>query len=61
MALLDAYKPFDTNSTEETVVQIHYLPPMYYEDYKNMKSVEIAAAVKKRIEEKIAECIKEQQ
>ena len=61
VALLDAYKPFDTNSTEETVVQIHYLPPMYYEDYKNMKSVEIAAAVKKRIEEKIAECIKEQQ
>lgn len=59
VALLDAYKPFDTNTIEKTVVQVHYLPPLYYEDYKDMKSVEIAALVKKMIGEKIAECMEE--
>lgn len=59
VALLDAYKPFDTNTTEKTVVQVHYLPPLYYEDYKDMKSMEIAALVKKMIGEKIAECMED--
>lgn len=59
VALLDAYKPFDTNTTEKTVVQVHYLPPLYYEDYKDMKSMEIAALVKKMISEKIAECMED--
>ena len=31
------------------------MPPIYYEEYKNMKTVEIAAEVKKRIEETIKE------
>lgn len=56
VALLDSYKPFDTKSTDKTVVQIHYLPAINYEDYKDMKSTEIAALVKTRIEEKIKEC-----
>ena len=56
VALLDSYKPFDTKSTDKTVVQIYYLPATNYEDYKDMKSTEIAALVKTRIEEKIKEC-----
>ena len=35
-------------------VKVIYLPPMYYEEYRGMKTVEIAAEVKKRIEEAIA-------
>ena len=50
VALLDAYKAFDTGSVKKLVVQVHFLPPMYYEEYKNMKTVEIAAEVKRRIE-----------
>ena len=53
VALIDAYKAFDTNSIKPVTVQIHYLPPIQYEEYKNMKSGEIAAEVKKRIEETI--------
>lgn len=53
VALIDSYKAFDTNSIKKLTVQIHYLEPMYYEEYKDMKSTEIASVVKKRIEEAI--------
>ena len=33
--------------------QIHYLEPLTYEQYKGMKTVEIAAIVKSRIEAEI--------
>lgn len=54
VALIDSYKAFDTNSIKKETVQIHYLPAMYYEEYKNMKSVEIAAEVRRRIVETIS-------
>lgn len=53
IALLNAYKPFDTNSISPVTVQVHFLKPMYYEEYKDMKTTEIAAEVKKRIEKVI--------
>ena len=56
-ALIDAYKPFDEKSIKPVTVKVIYLPPMYYEEYKNMKTVEIAAEVKKRIEEAISQHI----
>ena len=52
-ALIDAYKPFDQKSIKPVTVKIIYLPPIYYNEYKGMKTVEIAAEVKKRIEEAI--------
>lgn len=54
VALIDSYKAFDTNSIQKVTVQVYYLPPMYYEEYKDMKSGEIAAEVKRRIEEVIS-------
>ena len=54
-ALIDAYKPFDEKSIKPVTVKIIYLPPMYYEEYKGMKTVEIAAEVKRRIEVAIEE------
>lgn len=54
-ALIDAYKPFDEKSIKPVTVKIIYLPPMYYEEYKGMKTVEIAAEVKRRIEAAIEE------
>ena len=53
VALIDAYKPFDVNSIEKVTVQVHFLEPISYEEYKNMKSVELAAEVKRRIEKVI--------
>ena len=51
VAVIDSYKAFDTSSIKKLTVQIHYLKPLYYEDYKGMKTTEIAALVKARIEE----------
>lgn len=53
VALIDSYKAFDTGSIEKLTVQIHYLKPLYYEDYKHMKSIEIAETVANMIQEKI--------
>ena len=53
VALIDSYKAFDTGSIKKLTVQVHFLKPMYYEEYKDMKTTEIAAEVKRRIEETI--------
>lgn len=55
VALIDSFVPFDSHSIRPVTVQVHYLPPIYYEEYQGMKTTEIAAIVKSRIEEKIAE------
>lgn len=54
VALIDSYKAFDTHSIEKLTVQVHILEPMYYDEYKDMKTTEIANEVKRRIEETIA-------
>ena len=38
-------------------VQVHILPPMYYEEYKDMHTTELAEEVKRRIEKVIEENI----
>ncbi|MBS6194461.1 MAG: 1-acyl-sn-glycerol-3-phosphate acyltransferase [Clostridiales bacterium] len=55
IALIDSYKSFDTGSIKKLTVQVHILKPLYYEEYKDMKTTEIAALVKSRIEKTIAE------
>ena len=57
VALIDSFKAFDTGSTEHITVQVHILPPMYYEEYKDMHTTEIAEEVKRRIEKTIEENI----
>jgi len=52
-AIIDGHKPFDQKSLEEVTVQLHYLKPLYYEDYKDMKTTELAAYVKELIEEEM--------
>ena len=53
IALIDTYKAFDTGSADPLTVQVHFLEPLQYDEYKEMKSTEIAAEVRKRIEETI--------
>ena len=55
VALIDSYKSFDTNSIKKLTVQVHFLKPIPYEEYQGMKTTEIAAMVKQRIEETIKE------
>jgi len=54
-ALVDCFRPFDEKSVKPVTVKVIYLPPIPYEEYQNMKTVEIAAEVRKRIEEAIAQ------
>lgn len=55
IALIDSFKPFDTNSISPVTVQVHFLKPMEYEEYKDMKTTEIAKEVGRRIEAVITE------
>ena len=55
VALIDSFKPFDTNTISPVTVQVHFLKPLLYEDYKDLKTNEIAAMVKDRIQETIHE------
>lgn len=52
-ALLDSFKPFDEKSIKPVTVKIIYLPPITYAEYKDLKTTEIAAEVKKRIDNAI--------
>lgn len=54
-ALIDSFKPFDEKSIRPVTVKLIYMPPIYYEEYKNMKTIEIAEEVKRRIESTISE------
>lgn len=54
VALIDSFKPFDSNTIAALVtVQVHFLKPLYYDEYKDMKTTEIAAEVKRRIQDTI--------
>ena len=55
VALLNAFEPFDRNSIAPVTVQVHFLEPIPYEFYKDLKTTEIAEIVKTRIEETIEE------
>ena len=58
VALIDCYKVFDNNTIKKTTAQIHYLPPLYYDDYKEMSTNEIAKVVHDKIETYIQEWTK---
>lgn len=57
VALIDSFKPFDTNTIKQVTVQVHFLKPLTYEEYKDMKTTEIAALVEERIQRVIDENI----
>lgn len=52
-ALVDSFKPFDENSIKPVTVKVKYMEPLYYEDYKDMKTSEIAELVQNRIQDEI--------
>lgn len=52
-ALVDSFKPFDENSIRPVTVKVAYMEPLYYEDYKDMKTTEIAEEVQRRINDRI--------
>ncbi|HHV10016.1 MAG TPA: 1-acyl-sn-glycerol-3-phosphate acyltransferase [Clostridiales bacterium] len=55
VAIYDSYKPFGENTIGPVTTQVHYLEPIYYEQYKTLKSKELADLVYSRINEKMHE------
>lgn len=49
ITFIDSYKPFDQKGSKRVTVQIHYLNPIYYEEYKDLNTVELANMVHFRI------------
>ena len=49
VALIDSYKPFELNSLKPVTTQVHFLEPIYYEEYKDLTSKEIADLTRNRI------------
>ena len=53
VALIDSYKVFNSFYFGKITTQVHYLKPILYEEYRNMKTHEIALLVKERIQQVI--------
>lgn len=60
VALIDSYRVFNSAWLGPVTTQVHYLKPITYEEYKGMKTQEIAAMVKDRISEKISSVLESQ-
>lgn len=56
VVLIDSYKVFNSFNMKPVTVQVRFLKPIRYEEYKTMKTMEIANIVKSRIEEEIMKC-----
>lgn len=57
IALVDCYKVLDQKGSKPLSVQIHYLEPILYEEYKDMNTKELAALVRDRIDRKVKSCL----
>ncbi len=53
VALVDSFKVLDQKGSKPVAVQIHYLKPICWEEYKDLKTTELAALVKERIAQAI--------
>ena len=53
VALIDSYRAFNSSWFGTVRTYVHYLKPIFYEEYRSMTTAEIAEVVKARIEERI--------
>jgi len=49
VAIIDSYRPFGINSLRKVRTQVHFLAPIFYEEYKGMTTAQIADMVRERI------------
>ena len=55
MALIDSFRVLDEKGSKPVTVQLHYLKPIEYEEYKDLKTTQLAELVRSRIAACIAE------
>lgn len=58
VVLIDSYKVFNSYHVGPVTTQVHYLEPILYEEYEGLKTKELAALVREKIQEKIDEVTK---
>ncbi len=58
VALVDSYKVYNSPHKGPVTTYVYYLDPIYYDEYKGMKTQEIAVMVESRIVAKIDEHLK---
>ncbi|MBQ7954146.1 MAG: 1-acyl-sn-glycerol-3-phosphate acyltransferase [Lachnospiraceae bacterium] len=58
VTLIDSYKAWNSSIIGTVTTQVHFLKPIFYDEYKGMKTGEIAAMVRARIQEKLNEILK---
>jgi 1-acyl-sn-glycerol-3-phosphate acyltransferase len=57
VALADSYKVYNSPHKGPVTTYVYFLDPISYEEYKGMRSQEIAGLVENRIKDKIKEHI----
>ena len=57
IAFVDSFRALDQKGSGRLTVQIHYLPPIAYEEFAGMSATEVAALVKDRIQQKMDESL----
>lgn len=55
VVLIDSYKPYNSWETGEITTSVYYLEPIFYDEYKDMNTQQIAELVKSKIANKIEE------
>ncbi len=55
VALVDSYKVYNSPHKGPVTTYVYYLEPIYYDEYKGMKTIEIARMVQDRIQHKLDE------
>lgn len=53
VALIDSYKAFNSFYFGKVITQVHYLKPIFYDEYCHMNTSEIASLVQQRIQKVI--------
>lgn len=61
VVLWDSYKPFNSLQFGPVKTEVHFLDPILYEEFKDMKTQEIAAMVQGRIQDKLDELKREKE
>ncbi|MBR4832469.1 MAG: 1-acyl-sn-glycerol-3-phosphate acyltransferase, partial [Butyrivibrio sp.] len=55
VALVDSYKVYNSDHVGPVTTYVYYLEPIMYDEYKGMKTKDIALMVENRIKDKIKE------
>lgn len=58
VAFINSFKVMDEKGCKPVNVQIHYLKPIYFEEYEGMSTVELASLARSRIEEVVKTNVK---